>query len=538
MPPPDVDLSSQSAENPKSIVTQPVQATSPTTASQSAEKTNILTQPVQVTSPTITSRSELPESRKAVILKDKNKVLYNKDSSAPFIVALNKANIGNKHVALVGALLFKSKIDGIKRISKINKDLINVEFEKFEQANKLAQNFRNLLPYKDTKCFIPLKFITRRFIINNVPSELNIETIGSFLKEKNKNVISVRRIFKKAEDNNLIPTARLDVLAEGTKIPEYMYLFYTRCSCSPYIYNVTKCTNCLNYGHRADYNGNLTCKSKSRCHKCSEIHAAHDLCPNEIKCFHCLGSHITFDNTCPELAKQKVIKKLMAVNNLSFKEAKELAESKNQETLKIKLNERIQAIQQKTLAGEQINVEDLKISDFPQLVNRYAYLSESDPMEIDETSSSSKRNSYADVSSSPSPTRKKAKLLDDSYDPEMPSDEWLQNYVESLPKDLAVKPSIKMIKGFWPKVIERVKSSQNPETVNTSPPALDPPPLKPQKQTSENSKTSVTPSQQHNIPNIQHPYLTRNKTNPDVKNVSSQKQTITPPTKPAPSATQ
>lgn len=75
------------------------------------------------------------ESRKAIIIKNKNTIVFNKDSEAPFTVAISRGNIGNKHLTLIGALLYKSKIEGIKRIFKINKDLINVEFEKFDQAN-------------------------------------------------------------------------------------------------------------------------------------------------------------------------------------------------------------------------------------------------------------------------------------------------------------------------------------------------------------------------------------------------------------------
>lgn len=399
-----------------------------------------------------------PVVRKAIIFKDKNTITYPKDSLGPFMVALKKDNIGNKHATLVGELLFKSSIEGIKQIHKSNKDMILIEFDKSDNANKLVNN-QSKLPYENVSCFIPLKYTTRRFIVNNIPTELEIDSIGEYLSSKYKHIISVRRIFKKGEDNNLIPTSKLDILWEGVTPPDFLFIFYSRCPVSPYIYNVVKCTNCLLFGHRADFNGNLVCKGKKRCTKCSEHHSAQDICPNPVKCFHCSNDHLTFSPSCPEMTKQKVIKNLMATHNASFKEAKELAETQNKESLKVKLTERIMAIQQKTLLGQPVNFEELKISDFPQLHNKYDSLPNESNMEVDEQnpqySLKQLRQTYSETVSSPSPTRKKAKLSND-YDPEMPSDEWLQGYLDSLPKDLAVKPTLATIKGFWPSVINNV----------------------------------------------------------------------------------
>ena len=159
----------------------------------------------------------------------------------------------------------------------------------------------------------------------------------------------------------------------------------------------------------------------------------------------------------------------MAEKNIPYKNAKELAEAHNKETLAIKLNERINAIQEKAKKGENINYEELKISNFPRLINRYENLSVAENMETEtpppQFSLKQLRHTYAEKAS-PSPTRKKAKF-DNFYDPEMPSDEWLQGFLESLPDNLAVKPTVESLKGFWPRVIENVSTPiSSPELSN------------------------------------------------------------------------
>lgn len=224
--------------------------------------------------------------RKTFILKSKDRLRYNKNSLGPFMVSLSKEGIGSKHTILVGETLYKAKIKGIKAIKKINNNLINVEFISKEHANDLIDNFSKYAPYKDCKAFIPLNNISRRLIVDDVHNDLGIKTIAEYLEEKYSSIISVRRIFRKNELNTLVPTSKLDLLWEGTILPDFLYVFYSKCKVAPYIYNVVKCNHCLNYGHRAEFRGTLNCKSTPRCPNCSEVHVAHDICYKPIKCFH------------------------------------------------------------------------------------------------------------------------------------------------------------------------------------------------------------------------------------------------------------
>lgn len=248
-------------------------------------------------------------SRKAFILKDKPSLRYLPNSPAPFIVSVAEDGIGNKHPTLIGEFFYKHKIEGIKSISRVNEDLVNMELLSKNYANNLVDNKTFLIPYENCSCYIPLKYTTWRIIANNVHHELDIDSIGKFLSEKYDNVTSGRRIYKKNEYKALIPTSKLDIFWQGTTMPDFLYIFYAKCNVIPYIYNVTKCLNCLNLGHRAEYNGNLTCKSHKLCHKCATVHVAQDICPHAVKCFHCSENHLTFSLVCPELKNKKLLKK-------------------------------------------------------------------------------------------------------------------------------------------------------------------------------------------------------------------------------------
>lgn len=458
---------------------------------------------------------ELANNRKTFVLKDKDALKYSDDSVAPFTVAISHDGIGNKHPTLIGESLYRQKILGIKSIKKINKNLIHLEFIKKEFANNLVEGYENLLSYDKCKCFIPSNLITRRIIVNDVHTDIEIDSVGNFLQEKYKNIISVRRIFKKNEDNALVPTSKLDVLWEGTVIPDYLYVFYTSCKTNPYIYNVTKCTHCLSYGHRAYFKDSLTCKSAKRCPKCTETHAAQDICPNKPHCLQCnISGHVTFSNECPELLIQKKIKKLMAYENISYRVAADHFQKLKNNQITLKLNERLQQIQDKVKKGESINEFEMQLASFPKLTNKFDPITETEPMETNDNfqySLSDLRRPYSEVLTSPSPTRKKAKTLD--VELEMPSDEWFLRNYSNLPENLTQKPDEEPKKGLWPKIFHSAQS-------NTT-------------QSSTNSKTSDATEQPLNSrPNLNNNITPKaNTTNNKPHNLKATPQTTFPPKK-------
>ncbi|XP_072162573.1 uncharacterized protein [Bemisia tabaci] len=394
------------------------------------------------------------ESRKTIILKKIDDLLYPDNSTGPFVISLSYDGLGNKHATLIGEALYRCNIVGIKSIKKINKSLVNIEFVKRDYANNLVSNHKTILPYENARVFIPLNYITRRLVINDVHTDLGIESIGNYLKDKYANVISVRRIFRRNEKGVLTPTPKLELLWEGTTRPDFFYIFYSRCKATPYIYNVTTCSNCLNYGHRAEFKGILTCKGLNRCPNCSDQHAAHDICPNSTKCLHCKGPHKTFDPSCPSLLEQKAIKKIMAFENLSFHEATKKLEMLKTENIKLTLNDRLLAIQNKIKAGETISIDDIDPKNFPVLNNKYLVLTSNNDQEQTspdnfQYSIDDLRRPYSEVVLSPSPIRKKVKISEVN-DPVMPSDRWLKNYQIQSSSTQIHKPISDQNKGFWP----------------------------------------------------------------------------------------
>lgn len=79
------------------------------------------------------------------------------------------------------------------------------------------------------------------------------------------------------------------------------------------------CHNCLKFGHNQ-----ARCTSANRCIKCGDKHIDVNECPikgDPIKCVNCKGDHPASSNSCPELLRQREIKRTMALENVSFAQA-------------------------------------------------------------------------------------------------------------------------------------------------------------------------------------------------------------------------
>ncbi|XP_050547326.1 uncharacterized protein LOC126909010 [Daktulosphaira vitifoliae] len=223
-------------------------------------------------------------------------------------------NIGKLHPLKIGKL-FHNKFGGIKQITPIG-SRVKILFDSIKSANACLNS--NLLTGMNLKASIPSTLIYSHGIIRLETSTTEEEFWEGI--ESPVPIIGFRRIVTKRDSNTPTQTNLVELKFLSSKLPEKLLIFKVIFTVSPSIRSPVICNKCLRYGHTAKF-----CRSKARCARCgANDHIGSD-CPNKdistLSCVHCKGSHEATDRACPEWSRQKEIKKIMAVENISYNDA-------------------------------------------------------------------------------------------------------------------------------------------------------------------------------------------------------------------------
>ena len=177
---------------------------------------------------------------------------------------------------------------------------------------------------------IPKFLLVRQGVISNIDTYLSEDTIKNKIKQfdyhSNFEIEAVRRITKtildkETKEKKVVKTGSVIVTFRAQNLPKYVAMGHVRVAVNPYIQRVILCFNCYRYGHSGKQ-----CKSQVRCLGCKKNHTLEECTEsNKISCFYCNGNHATnVVNQCTEFTRQKQIKKAMAEQTVSFKEAEKL----------------------------------------------------------------------------------------------------------------------------------------------------------------------------------------------------------------------
>ncbi|KAL9875090.1 uncharacterized protein ACN427_013357 isoform 1-T4 [Glossina fuscipes fuscipes] len=211
------------------------------------------------------------------------------------------------------------KLDGLINIKTISNGKAKLGFATAVDANNFIIN--NDFGPKSCKAYIPRIFTEKFGIVKNIPPSIKEE---DFLNSATSDIeiISVTRILRRdpADREMFIPTNSLKIGFKGKLIPKSIKFNYCNIPVDYFIPSVRLCYNCGRFGHIAKF-----CKSKeSRCLNCGKSPA----CPTDsclsIKCLGCgsLDHNVTF-RECSKRKKEENLKKILTIQNLSFREYKE-----------------------------------------------------------------------------------------------------------------------------------------------------------------------------------------------------------------------
>lgn len=260
--------------------------------------------------------------------REREILLFDKNDIGPYVVYVqnNTGNIGRAHILSVAKLInncLKVDAGNIININSIGKNRIKVELSTVASANKLVLNEE--LKNKNYIAYIPQFLVRRKGVIKFVDRSLSEQELLENIKPifgESYELVRVTRLNRKNINSEgvveYVPTSTLVVEFKGNYLPKKVAIHRVIMEVEPYIQKVVQCLRCLRYGHLS-----VQCKGSERCNKCGKEHNnLNCLELTEPYCVLCQGNHKATDyKQCPEFKKQKIIKEIMGVENISYKEA-------------------------------------------------------------------------------------------------------------------------------------------------------------------------------------------------------------------------
>lgn len=202
---------------------------------------------------------------------------------------------------------------------KLSKDKVLIACGNAKRANTLVNDETLSQKYN---VFIPQNYVSRSAIIRDIDTDVSKEDVFEALDTRQFKLLSVERLNRRTTDEKgqvlYVPSKTMKLNFAGQDIPANVYLWYSKIMCEPFIQKTLQCFKCMRFGHASN-----KCKANFEvCRKCYQVLKNDHICQLEvIKCLNCDGLHNPKSKNCPELQRQKDIKKLMSTRNLCFQEA-------------------------------------------------------------------------------------------------------------------------------------------------------------------------------------------------------------------------
>lgn len=158
---------------------------------------------------------------------------------------------------------------------------------------------------------------TSRFLLRNVPLEVELIEIVRELADNNLVCKEVRRFTRKDRDGNVFPTETLLVSILGINLPPKIKLWYQIQTISLFIDRPRQCGKCFKYNHVTKY-----CQSPALCVNCGGSHTVETCSVTKLSCVNCMKEHPATDKECPSREQEQKFLTFKCENRLSFPEAR------------------------------------------------------------------------------------------------------------------------------------------------------------------------------------------------------------------------
>ncbi|KAI5724448.1 hypothetical protein M8J77_022384 [Diaphorina citri] len=291
-------------------------------------------------------------------------IIQLKPNSVPTFSANGKRTFRYIRGVLLSKLLAEitNKSQDIVEIRRLNRSKFLVACTTSKCANEIVQNEKMKEQFM---AYIPVSYTSRAAIIRDVDLEITDEEILENLDSGDFKVTHMQRLNRRTFVDgtvSYVPSTTVKLVFEGQDMPSFVYLWYSKLTCEPYVQNPIQCFSCYRYGHVTKY-----CKNKKLCRKCfheiEENEEDHVCNAAEVKCLNCNGMHNANSKSCPEYERQRNIKILMSTRSLCFPEANALI-PRDRDTFAVRTKNSFAAL-------EKLNSEDTHrnnySTEFPEL---------------------------------------------------------------------------------------------------------------------------------------------------------------------------
>lgn len=243
---------------------------------------------------------------------------YDESHKGPFMVYVDSFDVNGVRKYLNGIaisrLLMNLKIEDVVEVFKIGYGRVKVTFKNYKAANNFADDKRIIENGLSVRIFA--HFVSKMAIVFDIPTEISEE-------EFIENVVSpieiqrcIRIVRKGKESEEVIPSRNMKIVFKGSEIPREVQYGYIKIPVKHYI-AFAQCYRCYRYNHYAQH-----CKQNMElCRDCFNQHSKEVTC-GAVICVNCKGDHPPTLKACPARVKAFALKKMMTIENLSIKEAR------------------------------------------------------------------------------------------------------------------------------------------------------------------------------------------------------------------------
>ncbi|XP_045772942.1 uncharacterized protein LOC123872606 [Maniola jurtina] len=237
----------------------------------------------------------------------------NSNLEEQYQVSITSKEVLPKQIAFA-KLLRAENITNILRIKFRSPFKVLIQFECKEHAEKLIQNKKlSDMGYR-------MQLVDEINVSYGIIKEIDLDEEEKELMENlqcDHEILAVKRL-KRLSDGKWIDSETVRISFKSQTLPPYVYGFGCRFEVKAYMFPVTQCAKCWRFGHQT----RLCPMKKIVCPKCC---SDHENCETtEYKCVNCKNDHMANDKTCPIFLKEKMIRRIMLLENCTYRRALEI----------------------------------------------------------------------------------------------------------------------------------------------------------------------------------------------------------------------
>lgn len=260
-------------------------------------------------------------------------------------VCLSSREILPKQIGMA-KLLKSQNIKNIVRIKYKGPYKALITFNNKNDAKELLNNQKIL--ELDYKCHPTNEVQITYGVVKDIDLDIEEkEIIEEFQCEAE--ILAMKRLRRLKENNEWVPSTTIRLTFKSTTLPPYIMGYGYRLKVEPYTFPVSQCSGCWKFGHLV-----RSCPSKKiKCPKCSQDHQNCDT--KEFVCINCKGHHMALDKKCPMFIKEKKIRNIMCLKNITYRKALEFYCEQERNLSETNIREKMHDV-----IDEQIFINELK----------------------------------------------------------------------------------------------------------------------------------------------------------------------------------